>query len=174
MVLVRSFIVIVYWKLSHCFQGSLNNQCFCITLNLLFRSCFESMSSYIYPILNAILFGIVLLEVLFQISFSFINKQKLKRYNCFIFELYSHYFLFLVFTFIWTILRGILSIPVICSNSRLLYSILDFIYPSINCSFLILSRHYITVLFFISIKTRWFLKNKRKQQEYSSSSGTVL
>ena len=37
------------------------------------------MGSNVYSLVNAILFGLVMVEVSFQICFSFINKQKLSR-----------------------------------------------------------------------------------------------
>ena len=105
------------------------------------------MSSNVYGLINGAVFGLVLLEVSIQIGFSLINKQKLKRF--FPLEgavIRSAYFKFLVFTFLWVVLRFIMSFHGVNSNAQLSMMLLDLLYPCIVSSFLILSRHYIVVL----------------------------
>lgn len=59
----------------------------------------------------------------------------------------STYFKFLLFTFLWVVLRFILSFDGINGNKQLSLMLLDLLYPCIVSSFLILSRHYIVVGF---------------------------
>lgn len=59
----------------------------------------------------------------------------------------STYFKFLLFTFLWVVLRFILSFDGINGNKQLSLMLLDLLYPCIVSSFLILSRYYIVVGF---------------------------
>ena len=93
------------------------------------------MGSNVYSLVNAILFGLVMVEVSIQVRAVHYSLTS------------STYFKFLLFTFLWVVLRFILSFDGINGNKQLSLMLLDLLYPCIVSSFLILSRHYIVVGF---------------------------
>lgn len=88
-----------------------------------------------YAIVNLILFGIVLLEVLFLIVLCCLNKQTIK----------NSFFWFLLYALLWTVLRIVQSIPAVAENVKLSLCALYLIYPCVIYSFLLPSYHYIYV-----------------------------
>lgn len=75
----------------------------------------------------------------------------------------SAYFKFLIFTFLWVVLRFILSFDGIYSNKQLSLMLLDLLYPCIISSFLILSRHYTVVGISPSLDHRYYTRRTRRK-----------
>lgn len=93
-------------------------------------------------IINAVVFGITFIEIVFQLIISLFNRQKLRRLHFISYLTLSDYFKFLFYSFWWTLLRALLSIPAITQNTSLVNGMLDLIYPAIVSSFLLILQHY--------------------------------